>query len=159
MPKLIFIMIIFVSASGFSKTESYFPITGQQAVINMKTKSFMEEADPSPKKLYDGMNVTPENSIGGVGKKIISKDKNLNIICVDQGKESYFCNITVKKSSTCNIQQSEKRVICKITGAEANELFKKFYNSDGEYFYQNKDGQITIQALSEQFILKYTSWE
>lgn len=152
------LLIFTISFSAQAKIKSYFPVTGQQAMVNMKTKSFMEEDDPSPKKLYDGMNVTPESSIGGVGKKITTADKNLSIICADQGKGQFFCNLVAKKSNICNILRSKKSVICKVNGSEALELFNKFFVSDNEFFYQNESGELTIQSLPHQFVIKYTEW-
>lgn len=153
------INIFLFSFSLMGKTEAYFPITGAQAMVNMKTKAFMEEDDPSPEKLFQGMNVPPKNSIGGLGKKIESLDKNLTIICADQGNKQFFCNIVAKKSSACQIQKSEQQIKCNFRGAAALELYEKFYSTDGEYFYQNSDGELTIQSFEDQFVLKYTNWQ
>lgn len=159
MKLLIYVYIVLFSLSSFAKIDSYFPITGAQAVINMKTKAFMQEDDPSPEKLFRGMDVPPKNSIGGNGKKIESYGQYLTIICADQGQGQFFCNITVKKSNICQINRSSKQVKCALRGANAYELFNKFHTDQKEYFYQNETGELAIQAHPEQFVLKYTDWE
>ena len=153
------IIVLFFSSSVMAKTEAYFPITGAQAMVNMKTKAFMEEDDPSPEKLFQGMNVPPKNSIGGLGKKIESLNKNLTIVCADQGNKQFFCNITVKRSSDCLINKSEQQIKCSFRGAKALELYEKFYSNNDEYFYQNSDGELSILSFEDQFVLKYTNWQ
>lgn len=151
---LVFIMFS-INNICFSKTNSYFAITGDRVMINLRSGyGFTPEADKDAEILFEDLQAPIENSMMGRGKKI-TVGSSLTLIVADRGQGQFDGTIMITPGPGVKISEALKRVEIHWQGEEAQELFSYFRPSSGGYQFESFAGNLQIKANENKFYLEY----
>ena len=132
---------------------SFMPMD-RNMVVNVTERDIYGNMDSDPVDLYQIMNVEEQDSQLGKGKKIITLDKDFNMIC---SKDRRNCSIVLVKSARTIISGSQKYASFKLTGAEAMAMTKNFkLNERGEAVFMATDKAWRLFGNADTFILEAT---
>lgn len=151
MIQLIAILLIFPQ-SAFTYTKG--KLLGAQAMVNISSQDSVGRSDLDAHDLYQIMNVTPENSFIGPGKKIISTAKDLNLICNERSQTQYECTVILKRSP--HTQLSPTKFLFRMTGSEARNLIAMFHLKNGEIHFRTEDQTFRIYGKDDVFAIVYS---
>jgi hypothetical protein len=150
-----FAVLLAVNFPVEARTNSYFSFTGDRVMINIQSgHTFTPVQDDDAIRLYDGMNVLPENSVMGKGKKISMREA-LTLIVADRGRGAYDGTIMLYQSQGIRIDGLHKIVEAHWTGADAEALFQKFNSTNSVFDFVSADGKLRLRATPSDFHLDY----
>lgn len=153
--KFCFILVVLSSILSFAKTNSYFAVTGDRVMVNLRSGyAFTPESDDDAERLYEVMNVLPENSVMGQGKKILSGE-SFSLIVADRGKGEFDGTIMIYKGEGVHIDPLQKLVRLHWTGERARALFSQFLSSEGKFVFDSTDERLRLEADQSQFTLEF----
>lgn len=129
-------------------------LLGAQAMVNISSQDSLGRTDLDSHDLYQIMNVTPQNSFIGPGKKIISSAKDFNLICNERSQTQYECTVILKQSNQTKFSPS--RFLYRVTGDEALSLIQQFNLKNNEIHFQTEDQKFRIYGKDGVFAVIYS---
>lgn len=140
----------------WAKTSSYFTITGDRVMINIQSgNAFSPTSDDDAIRLFEAMNVSPENSIMGKGKKIELAGA-MTMIVADRGKGLYDGTVMIQTGGGVTIDLVNKAVEVRKEGEEAEFLAAQFKLEQGVFSFVSADGKLKLFVSPERFHLLYS---
>ncbi len=158
MGRFVLVLIsLFFQVSVFARTNSYFTVTGDRVMVNIRS-GYAFTPDDDAQRLYAGMNVVPENSVMGKGKKI-STGESMTLIVADRGKGQFDGTIMIARGQGVEINPIQKTVVVHYSGSEAEALSTQFNGDGGIYEFVSADGRLKIHSEGSEFTLVYSESE
>lgn len=129
-------------------------LLGAQAMVNISSQDSVGRSDLDAHDLYQVMNVTPQNSFIGPGKKIISAATDFNLICNERSQTQYECTVILKQSAQTKL--SPTKFLYRVTGAEARNLIALFHLKNNEVHFRTEDQTFRIYGKDDVFAVVYS---
>ena len=161
MKTLIFsiLLLLVVGAGSLAQatTQAFFPSGNSIAVLSVNSSTAGGILhDPDGKNLFEAMNVIPQNSIAGPGKKVETPSKGFQVVCGIREGTGYACTVIVRDPQHSRITAWKQQAEFFLEGEEAdalNELFVR--DSNREMLYRSVDDKLVIEIAPAKFLLKY----
>lgn len=158
LPAILAILISAVhtgSLPAHAATRAFFP-NGDARVLITLQKPSMGAEDTDAERLYQSMNVTPENTFLGPGKAIVTEDRALNFVCAIRSGGITTCSIILNESPRTRISVREDKAEFTIQGEAARAFHDLFVHAEGETFrFESEDHLFAVEASQNVFRVSY----
>lgn len=121
-------------------------------MVFVKTGGFDGSTDTDFTRLWDFMDVPPQESIVGLGKKISTGSQDFSLIC---GQYQTQCQVFLKKSPRVVMNPSQKLMKFEVHGEEADYLFDQLIKAEsGQAEFITEDRKFRLFAVPGHFLFE-----
>ena len=147
-------LALFLSTNSFAYTQPVF--TGNAGMVLLRNPPPGEGSDDDAIRLFNLMNVPPQDTVLGPGKNINTPDQIFNLVCGNRGAQGFLCNIIVRPSSRSKVSMSQRYISFTATGEEAKWLHSLFYiDENGNVEFVSQDAKVSIHSRNNIFQMEF----